>query len=140
MKTTFKILAALGLVLLGQMPLQAQNTAPHKMNYVVLSKNIKQLNPILITADALAQADGMQYGNMEVVICGKTVQDIKDSPELSKIIAEAKDLHVKINVCGLSLKKFGVDPKDLPSGLNVVDNGIFYGFQLQKKGYLSLTI
>ncbi|GAA4281034.1 DsrE family protein [Gaetbulibacter aestuarii] len=140
MKTTFKILATLGLVLLGQMPLQAQNKTQQKMNYVVLSKNMQQLNPILITADALAEADGMKYGKMEVVICGKTVQDIKDSPELSKLISEAQDLHVKINVCGLSLKKFGVDPNSLPSGLNVVDNGIFYSFQLQKKGYMSLTI
>lgn len=128
------------LVLFGTSPLQAQDFNPKKHHYLVLSQNIEQLKPFLLTANALAEADGKKYGDFYVIICGKTVRDIVNNPNFNTLLEDAKNQKVKVFVCGLSLKKFNIDPNLLPSNITVVDNGILYGFQLQKKGFLSLTI
>ena len=118
-----------------------QNTIHHKKNnYVVLTKTIPQLNPIILTAKALAAEDGNKFGDFQVIICGKTVTDLTDKEMMQKFMDNAKKANVKIVICGFSLKQFGVDPKDIPKELEVVDNGILHNFQLQKKGYLSIEL
>lgn len=119
----------------------AQNTMHHKKNnYVVLTKTIPQLNPIILTAKALAAEDGNKFGDFQVIICGKTVTDLTDKEMMHKFMDDAKKANAKIVICGISLKQFGVSPKDIPQELEVVDNGILYNFQLQKKGYLSIEL
>ena len=120
---------------------EAQNTVNHeKNNYVVLTSKIPQLQPIILTAEALAEEDGENFGDFQVIICGKTVTDLTDKEMMQNFITKAKTANVNIIVCGFSLKKFGVDQKDIPQQLEVVDNGILYNFQLQKKGYLSIEL
>lgn len=53
---------------------------------------------------------------------------------------QAEEAGVKIVACGFSLNKFKVDRKDIPQEMEVVENGILYDFQLQKKGYYSLGL
>lgn len=120
---------------------EAQNTIHHeKNNYVVLTKTIPQLQPIILTAEALAEEDGEKFGDFQVIICGKTVTDLTDKELMRKFIDKAEKANVKIVICGFSLKKFEVDQKDIPQDLEVVDNGILHNFQLQKKGYLSIEL
>jgi len=120
---------------------EAQNTMHlEKNNYVVLTTKIPQLKPIILTAEALAEEDGGKFGDFQVIICGKTVTDLTDKEMMRKFIDKAEKANVKIVICGFSMKKFGVDQKDIPQVLEVVDNGILYDFQLQKKGYLSLGL
>lgn len=120
---------------------EAQNRMHHKKNnYVVLTKTIPQLQPIILTAEALAEEDGRKFGDFQVIICGKTVTDLTDKEMMRKFIDKAEKANVKIVICGLSLKQFGVDQKDIPQELEVVDNGILHNFQLQKKGYLSIEL
>ena len=120
---------------------EAQNTMHHgKNNYVVLTTKIPQLKPIILTAEALAEEDGEKFGDFQVIICGKTVTDLTDKEMMQKFIDKAEKANVKIVICGFSMKKFGVDQKDIPQVLEVVDNGILYDFQLQKKGYFSIEL
>ncbi|MHB1108644.1 MAG: DsrE family protein [Lutibacter sp.] len=120
---------------------EAQNRMHHKKNnYVVLTKTIPQLQPIILTAEALAKEDGRKFGDFQVIICGKTVTDLTDKEMMRKFIDKAEKAKVKIVICGFSLKQFGVDQKDIPQELEVVDNGILHNFQLQKKGYLSVEL
>ena len=120
---------------------EAQNRMHQKKNnYVVLTKTIPQLQPIILTAEALAQEDGRKFGDFQVIICGKTVTDLSDKEMMQKFIAQAEKAKVKIVICGFSLKKFKVDQKDIPQELEIVDNGILHNFQLQKKGYLSIEL
>jgi intracellular sulfur oxidation DsrE/DsrF family protein len=120
---------------------EAQNTThPEKNNYVVLTTKIPQLKPIILTAEALAEEDGEKFGDFQVIICGKTVTDLTDKEMMQKFIDKAEKANVKIVICGFSMKKFGVDQKDIPQVLEVVDNGILYDFQLQKKGYFSIEL
>ncbi|HAI19327.1 MAG TPA: sulfur reduction protein DsrE, partial [Xanthomarina gelatinilytica] len=53
---------------------------------------------------------------------------------------QAKEQNLKVFVCGLSLKKFEIDPKDIPKTMEVTENGILDGFQLTKKGFITITI
>jgi intracellular sulfur oxidation DsrE/DsrF family protein len=120
---------------------EAQNTMHHeKNNYVVLTSKIPQLQPIILTAEALTEEDGEKFGDFQVIICGKTVTDLTDKEMMQEFIDKAEKAKVKIVICGFSMKKFGVDQKEIPQELEVVNNGILYDFQLQKKGYLSIEL
>ena len=136
------ILSTIALVLaLSMFSAEAQNTMHHeKNNYVVLTKTIPQLQPIILTAEALAKEDGEKFGDFQVIICGKTVTDLTDKETIEKFMEKAEKANVNIVICGFSLKQFGVDQKDIPQELDVVDNGILHNFQLQKKGYLSIEL
>ena len=120
-------------------PMKAQELH-HKNNYVVLTNKIPQLQPIFLTAQALAEEDGKSFGDFQAIICGATVKDLTDIKAMEPFIETAEKAHVKVVVCGLSLKKFQVDPKDIPTEIEVVANGLLYNFQLQKKGYLSIEL
>jgi len=140
MKNSIIIITILLLSLLGATQLQAQEFNPKKNNYLVLSKNIKQLDPVLLTARDLAKEDGKKYGNFYVVICGKTVNDIANNSGFNKLLEKANAQNIKVFVCGISLQKFNINPSQLPSTLEITGNGILYGFQLTKKGFITLTI
>lgn len=119
---------------------QAQTIHPEKTNYLVLSKNIQQLKPVMQTAAELAKQDGTDYGEFYVIFCGKTVQGIIKDNEFLSLAKQAKEHNLKVFVCGLSLKKFEIDPKDIPKTMEVTENGILDGFQLTKKGFITITI
>ncbi|WP_139958849.1 DsrE family protein [Flavicella sediminum] len=140
MKNSILFITTMFLLLFGTSQLQAQNINSKKNNYLVLSKNIQQLKPVLLTANELAKEDGKKYGEFYVIICGKTVKDISDNPDFNALLEKAKAQKVKIFVCGISLSKFNINPETLPSNLEITPNGILYGFQLIKKGFFTLTI
>lgn len=115
-------------------------SSTESQKYVVLTKKIPQLKPILLTAEDLRKEDGSNFGDFQVIICGKTVTELTDKEKLESFLKKAGELNVTINACGFSLKKFGVDENELPKEIQVVKNGILYDFQLQKKGYHSLGL
>ena len=118
----------------------AQQEHDSKHNYVVLTKKIPQLEPILITAENLKEEDGAHFGKFEVIICGKNIGDITESSKMENFISRAENLGVKLVACGFSMNKFKVDKKDIPKEMKIVENGILYNFQLQKIGYKSLSL
>ncbi|HSI71357.1 MAG TPA: DsrE family protein [Gillisia sp.] len=119
---------------------QAQIEPQSKENYVILTKKIPQLQPIYLTAETLMEEDGENFGKFEVIICGQTVQELKDKDMMQEYIKKAEKANVDLVVCGFSLNKFGVDRKDISSQLRIVENGILYNLQLQKKGYTSISL
>lgn len=119
---------------------QVDKTADTQENYIVLTRKIPQLKPILITAQKLKAADGDKFGNFEVVICGKTVRQLPDSPKMEDFLKQAKQSGADIHACGFSLQKFGVEHRQLPEGMDVVKNGILYNFNKQKQGYHSIEL
>lgn len=122
-------------------PVNAQEQAQTEQeNYVILTKKIPQLQPIYLTAETLKEEDGENFGKLEVIICGQTVQELTDKDMMQEYIEKAKKAHVDLVVCGFSLNKFGVDRKDISPELRIVENGILYNLQLQKKGYTSISL
>ena len=120
-------------------PVNAQEQQ-EQHNYVVLTKKVPQLKPILLAAESLMREDGHHFGKFEVIICGQTVKELTDKEMMQEFINKAKEQNVDLVACGFSLNKFGVDRKDISPELKVVDNGILYNLQLQKKGYTSLSL
>lgn len=120
--------------------MSAQENTNFKNNYVVLTKKIPQLQPILLTAEALKAEDGENFGDFQVIICGKEIGDITDPEKINKFIKKAHKVGVQIVACGFSLNKFKVEKTKIPKELKLVENGILYNFQLQKKGYKSLSL
>ncbi len=140
MKNSIVIITTIFLLLSGTIQLKAKDFKPEKNNYLILSKNIQQLEPVLLTASELVKEDGEKFGEFYVIICGKAVSDIPDNPEFYKVLEEAKAQNVTVFICGISLKKFNIDPNLLPDNITIVENGILYGLQLAKKGFVTLTI
>tara|TARA_R100001369_G_scaffold28219_3_gene50683 strand:- start:11992 stop:12414 length:423 start_codon:yes stop_codon:yes gene_type:complete len=140
MKKLILGLTILALTFTNSLNAQTTKQEQHSHNYVVLTKKIPQLQPIFLTAEALAKEDGKSFGDFQAIICGKTVEDLTDKEMMKSFIEKAEKAHVKIVVCGLSLKKFKVNKEDIPHELEVVDNGLLHNFQLQKKGYLSIEL
>ena len=141
MKKIFFTSALLLLTFFISANMQAQNSQNNeKNNYVVLTKKIPQLQPIILTAEALKAEEGKDFGNFEVIICGQNIGDITDSDKINKFIEKAKKAGVQIVACGFSLDKFKVDRASVPDDIKIVENGILYNFQLQKRDYKNLSL
>lgn len=109
-------------------------------NYVVMTKKVDQLKPILMTAETLLKENEKSFGNFEIIISGKDIAELTDQKKMEGFMEEAENLKVNIIACGFSLKKFEVDPDKLPKNVKVIENGILYNMELQKNGYLSLEL
>ncbi|WP_289021720.1 sulfur reduction protein DsrE [uncultured Salegentibacter sp.] len=138
MKNSILIFTAL--IMLFSVGSQAQDHNPEKNNYVVLTKKIPQLKPILITVEELQKEDGHHFGDFQIIVCGKTVKGLTDKNQMQGFVQKAKELDISLMACGFSLNKFDVDPKQIPTEMEIVENGILYNFQLQKKGYTSIEL
>lgn len=139
MKTLFSTL--LIAVVLFSSTLQAQQKEKHQRhNYVVLTKKIPQLEPIILTAEALKAEDGEDFGDFQVVICGKNIDNITNPEKINSFIHKAEKAGVQLVACGFSLDKFKVSKSEVPKEMKIVNNGIFYNFHLLKKGYKSLSL
>lgn len=111
-----------------------------KNNYVVLSTKVGHLMPVIITAESLKADDGQMFGDFQVIIYGKDVGDITDTETMKPIIARAEKVGVQIAVCEMALKKFNVDKSKVPQGIEIVPNAFMHNFQLQNKGYKSISL
>lgn len=142
MKTilTSALILLIGITSLNAQTIENKKHDSSKNNYVVLTKKVAQLKPIFLAAEALASEDGNNYGDFQVIICGKTVVDLANKELMHDFLHQAKKQHISIVACGFSLKKFKVSKEDLSEQIEVVDNGILYDFQLQKKGYHNIAL
>lgn len=138
MRKSILFLTTMFLILAGTA--KAQEFNPNKNNYLVFTKSIQQLKPTLLTASELAMEDGHSYGEFHIVICGNTVTDIANNTEFIELLKQAKKQNVRVFACGLSLDQFNMSSDQLPHDIETIDNGILYGLQLTREGFISLTI
>lgn len=139
MKTLFSTLIFSLFVLTGNIQ-DSFSQESATQNYVVLTKKIQQLKPILLAAKELSKEDGKHFGSFEIIVCGKEIGDLTNLEAMQPHLKEAKEIGANIIACGFSLKRFKVDPKNLPKNMEIVENGILHNLKLQKKGYLSLGL
>lgn len=111
-----------------------------KNNYIILTKKLGQLKPIILASEEMKKKDGDNFGVFHVVFCGKNVEDLVDKRRMKKHLERLKGSSVKLIACGFSLKKFDINPKRLPEGIDVVDNGISYALKLKKMGFFGLEL
>lgn len=140
MKTTLIILASILIGVSSVNALGHKSVRPKTNNYIVITSNIQQIKPIILAAKGLAKEDGKNFGEFEIIICGKAVVELTQPEKIAPFLEMAKKEGVKLVACGYSLNESKVNPNDLPKDVKVVDNGLLYDFQLQKKGYLSIEL
>ncbi|AUC84010.1 sulfur reduction protein DsrE [Polaribacter sp. ALD11] len=140
MKNSILIITTLFLLLFGTTQLVAQNFNLKKNNYLVLSKNIQQLKPVMLAAKSLEIEEDKKYGDFYIILCGKTVNNIPNNPDFRALLNEATKQNIKVFACGISLQKFNISQDQLPKNIKITENGILYGLQLTKKGFTSITI
>lgn len=109
-------------------------------NYFVLTRKLEQLRAISFAAGDLSEMDGKRYGEFKVVICGEAVREFSKNEELNEILLKAEETGIQLIACGFSLKKFGISLESIPENMQVVENGLVLGFNLQKEGYHSITL
>ncbi len=109
-------------------------------NYVVLTRNIQQLKPIFMAAEDLSIENGKQFGEFYVIVCGRAVKDLIDPETMESYTKDAHRIGVNLIGCGFSLDKFGIKEEKLFEGIKVVENGIQFNLELQKQGYISLSL
>lgn len=121
---------------------QAQTDPQGDMNnYVVSTTKIPQLQPIILTAEALKEEDGAKFGDFQIVMYGSNVKELTNKTEMEKYTGKAKAAGVTISVCKISLDRLGIDPADLHEYIEVVDHAYTHLIQLQKnKNYYSLQL
>ena len=140
MKTYILSSIMLMITIFSNTNLQAQEINTHKNNYVLMTKKVAQLQPIILAAEALKAEEGKNFGDFEIIICGKEIGDITDTEKINKFINKAEKAGVTIVACGFSLNKFKIDRNTVPKEIKIVENGILHNLQLQKKGYKSLSL
>lgn len=126
------------LVLFYTIKVNAQETTAQ--NYIVITRNIAQLKPIIETAALLQQDGEPKFGTFEVVICGKAIAEIVKPEVMKGILTMAAKNKVTLLACGLSMKKFNILEADIPEPIKVVENGLLYNFHAQQKGALSIEL
>ena len=139
MKTVFAtLLFSLFFVVGSAQSFSKQDT--EVFNYVVTAKNARQIHSTLLAANHLKKEDEANFGNFEIIVCGKDVGELTDPKKITEIYKRANHQGVKLIACGFSLKKFNVDRKKLPKGMEIVENGILHNLQLQTKNYINLEL
>src|SRR5690606_970434 len=95
MKTFFSTLVLSLVAVIGT----AQTSLSEKKeqhDYVVMTKNVQQLKPILLAAKELAKEDGNSFGKFEIIVCGKNIGDLTNQKDLEPHLKEAKNLGANI--------------------------------------------
>ncbi len=117
------------------------NSQKDKNNYVVSTTKIPQLQPIILTAEALKEEDGSKFGDFQIVMYGPNVKGLTNKEEMETYTGKARAAGVIISVCKISLDRLGIDPAELHEDIQVVDHAYTHLIQLQKnKNYYSLQL
>ncbi len=103
-------------------------------DFVVLTPKIEQLKPILLAAEKL-----QPRGDFQVILYGKEVGQLTNR-NLREFIAWAQKESVTLSVCNMSLEMLKIDPASIPEEFEIVDNAFLSALQLQKQGYINLSL
>ena len=139
MKRSIGILMVL--IMLGITGNALNNPQGDKNNYVVSTTKILQLQPIILTAEALKKEDGTKYGDFQIVMYGSNVMELTDKEKMEAYTSKAKAAGVAISVCKISLDRQGIDQSQLHEYIQVVGHAYTHLIQRQKnKNYYSLQL
>lgn len=112
-----------------------------KKRFALLVRNTQHMGAALKTASQMRES-GTNYDAFEVVVCGKVVQELIDpeNEQIPDMLKQAEDLNMTFTVCGMSMDKFTISPKQLPEQFEVVPNGLIRIFELQESCYYTIEL
>lgn len=105
--------------------------------FAILVQSIKNMRASIMTGSEVLAAN--PKAEFEIVIMGKMVQEL-NNPEYRAELDAANKAGIKLVVCEFALKVYGVELADLPSYFIGTPNAHKYYFQLNEKGFTTLSI
>jgi intracellular sulfur oxidation DsrE/DsrF family protein len=119
---------------------ETKNFDSKKKNYIVTTTKVKQLNPIYYGSLDMKAEDGKKYGAFHVVFYGGDIKELTDKELMKPYMEMLNKNGIKLHACGFSMKNAKIDASELVEGIEVVENGLTYSLQLQKKGFYSVEL
>ena len=108
---------------------------------VFLVRRPQHVRASIKTAGDLQASEELAGMPVEVVICGKAVQNLSSEGELAEPIREAEaGSNISFFACGMSMKNLGVERGAVMPEIEVVPNGLVYTLERQAEGYLSVDL
>lgn len=121
------------------------NTSNQKLEYKGANKNL-----------AVMVTDAMHFGvavetveqlnlkenkiNFEIVMVGMLAKEIVEKAEMKSVMERAVAAGAKLVVCEYALDLLGVDKSKVDKRISITPNAWVYMFELQDKGFNTLTI
>lgn len=117
---------------------EVENSIKADGKYAMLVRNAEHLKASVKTAAGLIKENPKL--EFHIVVCGALVKDLVSDTEIRQLMDKAKSTGIKVLACGLSMDKFSITAKDLPTSVQVTQNGLIYIFGLQENGYKTITL
>lgn len=107
-----------------------------------LVREPEQINVAMMTAkEMLSGRAEVKAAEASIVVCsGGGISAVKKGSNLSDALDQTVKAGTRVVACGLSLKKMGVEPKELHASVQVVPNGLVEMIRLKSQGYLSVDL
>lgn len=105
--------------------------------FAIMVGSIEHFKAAILTADQL-QKNNRNF-TIEVVAVGKLVKDIAEEQTLLEDINKAEALGVKLTVCEVAMASNKVSKNKLDKRIVTIRNGWVYMFELQDKGYNTIS-
>ncbi|WP_430612583.1 DsrE family protein [Flavobacterium sp. JP2137] len=106
--------------------------------FAMLVQSVKSLRSAIMTATEIKQAN--PSAQFEIVIMGQMVQELTTDPALQEAYITAEKYGVKLTVCEFAMKVYGISMDAINPYIKGTPNAHKYLFQLQEKGYNTLSI
>ncbi|MHA6247209.1 DoxX family membrane protein [Pontibacter sp. CAU 1760] len=115
-------------------------TTAAKQQYAVLISQPDHLKAAVNTAETITKESKYNSGAFVIIACGKSVEAFVKGGDMSQEFEAGKKAGVTYRVCGMSLKKFNIDPGTLMDGIEVVPNGLTHMFDLKQQGFTTVEL
>jgi len=110
----------------------------HSTRFAFLVSNERHFQGVIKTAEKMNVKKNRF--SFEIVVVGTLAKDLVENKELIKEIDKAEKLGVKIVVCEGAMKHFNVPKSQLDKRLLTTPNAWIYMFELQDKGFNTLSL
>lgn len=127
--------------------INAQSHSIEKVNQAAMKKEgryaIMVDNSNYLMASIAAGEMYKEYSNdiqFEVVLIGAVVKALADDKNLIPFVERAEKSGVRIVACKFAMDKLGVKTSDLPSSVEVTENGFTYYFGLQELDFNTIAL
>lgn len=119
-----------------------QSTAPSAASkkYAVLISQPNHLKAAVNTAETITKESKYNREEFVIMACGKSVEAFKKDGGMADEIEKGRAAGVTYKLCGMSLKKFNIDPATLVDGVEITPNGLTYMFDLKLQGYTTVEL
>ncbi len=106
--------------------------------YAILVRNAQHLKAAVMTGEALRKENSLNQ--FEIVVIGDVVKNLGPADELNAAIETSRKQGLKIVACEYAMDQFNVKKADINPSVMTTPNAFIYFFELQEKGFKTITL